>query len=80
MSVPDHCLSFYSTIPMYLLYHHLEANVLKGGQFPFIFYPYNKIMIKTTDQIKQWTKPPNFGEGKIFKKLLQHYAIDCIVL
>ena len=37
----------------YLLYHHLEANVLKGDQFPFTFYPYNEIMIKTTDQTKQ---------------------------
>ena len=37
----------------YLLYHHLEANVLKGDQFPFTFYPYNKIMLKTTDQTKQ---------------------------
>ena len=23
------------TIPVYLLYHHLEANVLKGDQLPF---------------------------------------------
>ena len=37
-------------IPAYLLYHHFEANVLKGDQFPFIL---NKIMIKTTDQTKQ---------------------------
>ena len=65
---------------VYLLYHLLEANVLKGDQFPFTFYPYNKIMIKTTDQTKQWTKQYNFGEGKIFKKLLQHYVIDYIVL
>ena len=37
-------------------------------------------MIKTTDQTKQQTKPFNFGEEKIFKKLLQHYVIDYIVL
>ena len=67
-------------LQVYLLNHHLEANVLKGDQFPFTFYPYNKIMIKTTDQTKQQTKPCNFGEGKIFKKLLQHYVIDYIVL
>ena len=36
--------------------------------------------MKTTDQTKHWTKPCNFGEGKIFKKLLQHYVIDYIVL
>ena len=65
---------------MHLLYHHVEANMLKGGQFSFIFYPYNKIMIKTTDQTKQWPKPPDFGESKIIKKLLQHYVIDYIVL
>ena len=41
------------TIPVYLLYHHLEASVLKCDQFPFTFYPYNKIMIMTTDQTKQ---------------------------
>ena len=64
---------------VYFLYHHLEANVLKGDQFPFTFYPYNKIKMKTTDQTKQWTKPFNFGEGKIFKKWLQHYVIDYIV-
>ena len=23
-------------------FHHLKANVLKGGQFAFTFYPYNK--------------------------------------
>ena len=80
VSVPDHCLSFYFTIPVYLLYHNLEANVLKCDKFPFTFYPYNKIMMKTTDKTKHWTKPRNFGEGKIFKKLLQHYMIDYIVL
>ena len=36
--------------------------------------------MKTTDQTKHWTKTCNFGEGKIFKKLLQHYVIDYIVL
>ena len=30
VSVPDHCLSFYFTIiPVHLLYHYFEANVLK---------------------------------------------------
>ena len=37
--------------------------MVKGDQFPFTFYPYDKIMIKTTDQTKQQTKPCNFGEG-----------------
>ena len=37
-------------------------------------------MIKTTDQTKQYTKPRNFGEGKVFKKMLQHYVMDYVVL
>ena len=37
--------------------------MLKGDPFPFTFYSYDKIMIKTTDQTKQYTKPCNFGEA-----------------
>ena len=35
-------------LQVYLLYHHLEANVLKADQFPFTHT--KKIMITTTDQ------------------------------